>query len=60
MDKDIAEWLREYREGMTLGGRWAEAADEIERLRAALREIADDPCIDPEGNAAVARKALEQ
>jgi hypothetical protein len=37
-----------------------EAADEIERLRVSLKEIADNPCMDPEGNAEIARKALEQ
>jgi hypothetical protein len=33
---------------------------EIERLRAALKEIADDPCIDPEGNRQIAERALNQ
>ena len=29
-------------------------------LEAALRKIADDPCLDPEGNAEIARKALQK
>lgn len=33
-------------------------ADETERLRAALTEIAEEPCMDPEGNAQIARAAL--
>lgn len=34
------------------------AVAEIKQLRAALAEIADDPCIDPEGNRQIALKAL--
>lgn len=37
-----------------------EAADEIKRLRDALQEIADNPCIDPEGNSQMALRALGQ
>lgn len=32
---------------------------EIERLRTALREIAEDPCIDSHDNAELARRALK-
>lgn len=34
------------------------ALTEIERLRAALCEIANDPCLDPEGNRQIALLAL--
>lgn len=31
---------------------------DVDRLRAALKEIAEDPCIDPEGNRQIALRAL--
>lgn len=40
--------------------RYADLYAEAERLRAALRGIADNPCIDPEGNAQIARLALNE
>ncbi len=32
--------------------------EEVARLRRALQQIADDPCLDPEGNAGIAQAAL--
>lgn len=34
--------------------------NENECLRAALTEIAENPCLDPEGNAKIARRALSE
>lgn len=31
-----------------------------ERLLAALKKIADDPCLDPEGNRQIAQRALDE
>jgi len=64
---DIVERLRDDQPGerqcvreerMDLGGLLMEAANEIERLRAALRDIARQPEGDEESAQAVARAAL--
>ena len=36
----------------------SDAADEIERLKAGLWKIYSNPCLNPEGNAEIAWKAL--
>ena len=55
---DAARCELQFSKGVA--GNINEAAAEIELLRAALTEIADDPCIDPEGNRQIALRALNR
>jgi len=61
MATDIVERLREQARTIFVASDSAtmrEAADEIERLRAALKEIADHDSIDDYGHALIAQTAL--
>lgn len=53
VDADIHDSAERYH-----AAKRAELDSKIERLRGALEEIRDSPCMDPEGNTAIARAAL--